>query len=27
MACPQGTAYYTNIQGTMLGCKALRRQQ
>jgi hypothetical protein len=25
--CPQGTAYYTNIQGTMLGCKALRRQQ
>jgi hypothetical protein len=27
MACPPGTAYYTNIQGTMAGCKALRRQQ
>lgn len=26
MACPPGTAYYTNIQGTMAGCKALRRQ-
>jgi hypothetical protein len=25
--CPAGTAYYTNTQGTMLGCKALRRQQ
>jgi len=24
IACPAGTAYYTNIQGTLLGCKAQR---
>ena len=25
ISCPPGTAYYTNMQGTMLGCKALPR--
>jgi hypothetical protein len=25
IACPAGTAYYTNTQGTLLGCKALPR--
>ena len=25
IACPPDTAYYTNEQGTLLGCKALRR--
>ena len=25
IACPPGTAYYTNTQGTLLGCKALPR--
>ena len=26
ITCPPDTAYYTNTEGTMLGCKALRRR-